>query len=288
MVKITVLPPQEEPSKPTAQVKINSLGEHLRAFMNANNISGFIKEDDNELDDDTVAGLLSNVMFGPGLRAGKIRERARKLYRISEGTITNRAANHLVYAALGYHDTNHARKLCGPLDNDTFVPNIGRSNMVQRLYQAPEPTISPEAIVWSETKPSKKMERFLAQYDHKTDPTDSFREVTILDVLRSDGSSVGIRMLSSKELDPHREEHTVSLMDGNRFSVLLDMERMSIDLQGTPGAQDLTVDLGVSLCNLNRRPMDVESTSAAGALIGSRRNLHETEYFNRKMRLSQI
>jgi hypothetical protein len=61
MVDITILPPEDAPPQLTARYVIGSLGEHWAAFLAANNISGWVQDDDYVLRDDRIADLLLTI-----------------------------------------------------------------------------------------------------------------------------------------------------------------------------------------------------------------------------------
>ena len=59
-MNIVLYAPQEIPKTITARVAISRLGEHLQAFLNANNISKWTTDEDYVLKDDKLADVLVN------------------------------------------------------------------------------------------------------------------------------------------------------------------------------------------------------------------------------------
>jgi hypothetical protein len=284
MAEITILPPQKEPSKPTAQVRPESLGEHMRAFMNKNNAGGFIADEDNELSPDTIGGVLLEVAFGPGMTVREIVNLVKQLRVMSNRQMSERLARHVVMQALGYKDMSHAEVVNGGVKFGDFIKNIADNNLVQQMYERrhagvkrpTSPTSAPRDEVQMR-QPQSLMTKALF------DQTDSVRNVTVVGATRLSGNEVAVKstpayntsILSVKKI-------AVTLEDGDKFDLLVDLERLAIGV-GTLPEHNLDLEIGVSLCNHNLR--FPEPTSASRSLVFASSGLRETEYFNRKMRI---
>lgn len=78
-MKVITLPPGPDPKKETASYSPDNLKEHLLAFLNHNNATGFEKEMEASLDDPTVANLLLKISNQAGMSKKEFKEAARAL-----------------------------------------------------------------------------------------------------------------------------------------------------------------------------------------------------------------
>lgn len=285
MAEITVLPPQEVPHKLTAQKRSDTLGEHMRAFMNKNNASGFIPDEDNELAGDTIGGALLEVMFGPGMTLREIYALVKQLRVMSNHQMSDRAARYIAFNALGYSGVNAVESICGSSKLNTFVPNLTDNTKVQRMYEKRSatnrelPKVTDKAL--QDYRLRQKRSLLAEEQPHLTD---SIRNVTVTKVTRPTGVEVEIHSTPTFNTNnPFVKRIAVRLQDGERFDVLVDVAKLEVGADVLP-SRVLDVELGVSLCNLNHL-LPLESTSAARSLVFNNSGLSETEYFNRKMRL---
>lgn len=124
MVDITILPPEDAPPQLTARYVIGSLGEHWAAFLAANNISGWVQDDEYVLRDDRIADLLLTISATTGLYMGQFKRMASRLSTLSKDSgnqIPLTAINEIVAKALGYYSYNFAYK-CRTTDD--FIENV--------------------------------------------------------------------------------------------------------------------------------------------------------------------
>lgn len=130
MVQITLLPPQEAVKQLTARYVINTLGEHATAFMNANNINGFLVDDDYVLRDDRIIDLLMMLSCTTGLHAQHLKDfgwKLRRLIKCTGAKISVIAAYDLAARALGYHCYSLAHKC---RHHDDFIDNLWKYGAV--------------------------------------------------------------------------------------------------------------------------------------------------------------
>lgn len=288
MAEITVLPPQEEPSKPTVQVRPQSLGEHMRAFMNQNNAKGFIADEDNELGDDTVCGILLEVMFGPGMT---IREKVGLVDQIRALTnyaMSNRTANTVVINALGYKDMDDVAGKVGKLEYNTFIPNIFDTAQLKTMYATRQRVKMDKHLPVGEDlhKPRDGSQMYQIQQlleFNRLDTTEVVRNVSAIRAARPDGHPLAVLLATpfNTEIRPVKKL-AITLEDKQKFELLINTEKLTVGLGEIGVKCDLDLEIGVSLCNLNHRPL--ESTSAGRSLVFNNCGLNETEYFNRKLR----
>jgi len=102
MKKPTVLPPQPTPKRLTARHAIETLGEHYRAFLLANNLSGFLEDPDTELKEDRIGDMLIAISCSPGMTTEEIFEQAKQFQELSQNELTFSKAVALVLSALNY------------------------------------------------------------------------------------------------------------------------------------------------------------------------------------------
>lgn len=284
MVEVTVLPPQEEPSKPTAQVRPQSLGEHMRAFMNKNNANGFVADEDNELGDDTVCGILLEVMFGPGMTIREKVQLVNQIRHLTRGTMSTRTANTIVVNALGYKHMDDVASKVGKLEFNTFIPNIFDSSELRKMYDIRTRTKMDRPLPTGKDlfNPQMYQVQQLLEFN-RLDTTDGVRRVSAIRATRCDGHQLPVLVTTPHHTQsPRIKKLAVKLADEQTFDLLVDVERLEVGLGENILKYDLDLEIGVSLCNLNHRQL--ESTSAARSLVFANSGLNETEYFNRKLR----
>jgi hypothetical protein len=61
-----------------------TLGDHFLDFMNANNPKGFLSEEDREIDETTISGILIITAVDPEASLETLKDRARKIYELSK------------------------------------------------------------------------------------------------------------------------------------------------------------------------------------------------------------
>lgn len=149
-MKITTLPPQQEPEHITAKTQIHSLKEHARAFMNAHNLNGFQMDGDQQFGADTIGGILIELMVSKGIGVKEFTtmvERIRDISKVQLGgkkLATNRARL-MVAKALGY-DTVQAAFMTMNMRADRTIRNIsGKDQNLKMYYTSPSIIPKPSA-----------------------------------------------------------------------------------------------------------------------------------------------
>lgn len=120
----TVYPPQECDNILTARVAIAHLGDHLQAFLNANNISSWAPSDDYILREDRVADILVCLGTSKGMTIAQIKYRAKKLIKVvrsTGGSMKLSFAYSLIANCLGFSDYKFAYKY---RSIDHYVENL--------------------------------------------------------------------------------------------------------------------------------------------------------------------
>lgn len=120
----TVYPPQEVDNALTARAAITHLGEHLQAFLNANNIANWAPADDYTLRDDRVADVLVYLGTSKGMSIAQIKYQAKKIMkvvRLSGSTMKLSFAYNLIANCLGYAHFQFAY-MCRSVDH--YVENL--------------------------------------------------------------------------------------------------------------------------------------------------------------------
>jgi hypothetical protein len=123
-MQVTVLPPQPDGKQLTARHVVKTLGEHAAAFMLANNIRGFQKDDDYVLRDDLVMDILLGIACTTGLTRTQAKEfgfKIRVLTKAAGIKVSLSECFNLVARALGYHAYNLAH-MCS--DEEGFIENL--------------------------------------------------------------------------------------------------------------------------------------------------------------------
>jgi hypothetical protein len=121
-----------KPSKLTVRVIKKKLGDHYLDFMNANNPNGFILEDDREIDETSLAGILITVAITSSIKQFDAREKAKLIYRLSGKRLTESTCRNYVSKALGYKDWTEARASRdkeGVIQNVRFTANTVTSDI---------------------------------------------------------------------------------------------------------------------------------------------------------------
>lgn len=120
----TVYPAQEVEKPLTAKVAIVHLGDHLQAFLNANNISSWAPTNDYILREDRVADVLVCLGTAKGMSIAQIKYRAKKLLKLvrADGNPMKLSfAYDLVANCLGYKAFRLAH-VCRSIDH--YVENL--------------------------------------------------------------------------------------------------------------------------------------------------------------------
>lgn len=123
-MEITILPPQPDEPQITARHAIQSLGQHAESFLAANNLKGWVAEEDYVLRYDRIADLLLMLSASTGLYLGQVKRFARRISKLSQseaGKIALREALDLVVKSLGYFSYDVAYK-CRSADE--FIQNF--------------------------------------------------------------------------------------------------------------------------------------------------------------------
>lgn len=129
MVEVTVLPPQVSFPQLTAKHVIKTLGEHRTAFMNANNLSGYV-DDDYVLREDKVADLLTMIGCTKGMTWQQVKDfgwKIKQLTKDSKSKLSLVACIDLVSKALGYNGQALAQ-VCQ--NREGFVENLWGEGIV--------------------------------------------------------------------------------------------------------------------------------------------------------------
>lgn len=131
-------PPQEAPKKLTARAYPTNKrrGEHIRAFLAANNLSGFVDDAEEEADiqnPETVVQLLMQMLVTKEFLDTELRFYAGEFRRFfPPGKIKQTLALHLLARVIGYNDWEHAKSNSVPTgvmrDNGQQVLRIANRN----------------------------------------------------------------------------------------------------------------------------------------------------------------
>ncbi|AJA16804.1 hypothetical protein OFL75_34925 [Pseudomonas aeruginosa] len=124
MPEIQELPPEEIPKQITARHVTRSLGQHLEAFLAANNLQGWKAEEEYVLRDDRLADQLLLLTQVTGLYLGQFKRystRLLKLARRNGAEIRLTEVQGMVARALGYNSYHVAYK-CRSVDD--FIDNL--------------------------------------------------------------------------------------------------------------------------------------------------------------------
>lgn len=96
------------PSKLTVRILKRKLGDHYLDFMNANNPSGFTPDEDAEINDNTLSGVLMLTALTESLTRDEIKSRARKVCNMTGRKIPLLRSYEYVAEALGYRNWSDA------------------------------------------------------------------------------------------------------------------------------------------------------------------------------------
>lgn len=106
---IVELPSQPEPLRQTVRVPIHNLHEHLLAFLNSNNPSGFILEEAPELDMSALGDLFVTFSDLPWVTRDRFSACAKQVVKASNRAISHCSALEIVAVILGYKNYFEAR-----------------------------------------------------------------------------------------------------------------------------------------------------------------------------------
>lgn len=120
-------------TKLTARVAIKTLGEHFLAFLAANNLQGFVKDNDQEITDSTIGGALMLLAMKPEHTGLEMKEAAKHLEKISGGVLSHHRARVLVQLAVGVKYSH-----CCPKwpDDKVFVTDWERGIENTKVFRA--------------------------------------------------------------------------------------------------------------------------------------------------------
>lgn len=119
------------PPKLTVRIIKRTLGDHFLDFMNANNPHGFQQDEDKEIDEATLSGLLITIAVMPEILQAEARAKAVAITKASGSKIKKTTARVMVAKALGYDSWTEAR---AARDEQTIIPN--RRHIAGRIGQA--------------------------------------------------------------------------------------------------------------------------------------------------------
>ena len=135
MPEIIVLPPAAAPTQLTARYVSQSLGEHWTAFLAANNLAGWVQDDDYILRNDRIGDLLLKISATTGLYLGQYKLMAGTLTALTKDSgskIQISAVNDIIAKALGYSCYYFALK-CRTTDD--FIENVWPSGAALSLTE---------------------------------------------------------------------------------------------------------------------------------------------------------
>lgn len=124
MIEIVEVPPEELPKLVTARYVAHSLGEHLEAFLAANNMSGWKVDEDYILRDDRIGDQLLLLSQSTGLYVSRFKRMAKilmKLGRANGAELKLTTAQEMLAHALGYNCYQIAYR-CRTVDD--FIENV--------------------------------------------------------------------------------------------------------------------------------------------------------------------
>lgn len=129
-MNIVLYAPQATPKTLTARVAILHLGEHLRAFLNANNISSWAPDEEYVLQDDKLSDVLVSLGTAKGMTIAQMKFQARRLLKLIEvgsGVMQLSHAYNLVANCLGCRDFRSSFE-CRSVDH--YVDNLWLTGML--------------------------------------------------------------------------------------------------------------------------------------------------------------
>lgn len=153
-MNIVLYAPQEIPKTLTARVAISHLGEHLQAFLNANNISNWAPDEDYVLRDDKLADLLVTLGTAKGMTIAQMKYQARRVRKLAKDGGATMMLNHaysMVANCLGYRDFQTSF-VCRSVDH--YVNNLWLTGMLLRdgLLASERPESWPSSRITDELR----------------------------------------------------------------------------------------------------------------------------------------
>ena len=161
----TVYPAQEVDKLLTARVAIIHLGDHLQAFLNANNISNWAPSDDYVLREDRLADVLVCLGTAKGMSIAQIKYRARKLLKLVRAAGNPMKLNfayNLVANCLGYKAYRLAY-MCRSIDH--HVENLWPLDMINNGHLFNEG----EVLMWPSSSTSAMLRERMQFNRHRDD-----------------------------------------------------------------------------------------------------------------------
>ncbi|KYC17531.1 hypothetical protein WM94_21645 [Pseudomonas sp. ABFPK] len=122
--------PQPVDKQLTAKVAMANLGDHFKAFLNANNVSNWAQDDCYLLRDDKVADVLILLSTTKGMTVGQLKYQGKKLIKLvaaSGGKLRQMLAYRMVANCLGYETYEFALS-CRSVDD--YIDNLWVEGMV--------------------------------------------------------------------------------------------------------------------------------------------------------------
>ena len=161
----TVYPAQEVDIPLTARVAIVNLGDHLQAFLNANNISSWAPVDDYVIREDRLADVLVFLGTAKGISIAQIKYRAKKLLKLvrtSGNPMKLSFAYNLVANCLGYKTYQFAYT-CRSIDH--YVENLWPLNIIDNGHLFSEG----ELLMWPSSSTSVMLQERMQFNRHRDD-----------------------------------------------------------------------------------------------------------------------
>ncbi|WP_288440961.1 hypothetical protein [uncultured Pseudomonas sp.] len=153
-MNIVLYAPQEIPKTLTARVAISHLGEHLRAFLNANNISNWAPDEEYVLRDDKLADVLVTLGTAKGMTIAQMKYQAKKVLKLAKAGGAKIQLGHsysMVANCLGYRDFRTSLQ-CRSVDN--YVDNLWLTGVLLRdgLLASERPESWPSSRITDELR----------------------------------------------------------------------------------------------------------------------------------------
>ncbi|WP_409262953.1 hypothetical protein [Pseudomonas putida] len=153
-MNIVLYAPQEIPKTLTARVAISRLGEHLQAFLNANNIANWTPDEDYVLRDDKLADVLVTIGAAKGMTIAQMKYQARKVRKLAKAGGAIMKLNHaysMVANCLGYRDFRTSF-MCRSVDH--YVDNLWLTGVLLRdgLLASERPETWPSSRITDELR----------------------------------------------------------------------------------------------------------------------------------------
>lgn len=129
--KILSLAPNRPPKKPTVVHKVQTLGEHKEAFINANNKKGFLEDKEPE-NPHSWSAILREMMLLPKISTDEIKETVRKLVAVSEKAYSHQDIYVIISRLFGYCGWGDALRA----NTGNFIQNhnVGASDINLELF----------------------------------------------------------------------------------------------------------------------------------------------------------